>query len=78
MKKDEMTMKKLEDYVVSIPDFPEEGIIFREVRTILTSCYSNSYILNLFSVYFISNSFFIYYKIIKSVNNYITNYTSCQ
>ena len=24
-------MKKLEDYVVSIPDFPEPGIIFRDV-----------------------------------------------
>jgi adenine phosphoribosyltransferase len=30
-----MTMKKLEDYVTSIPDFPEEGIIFRDVTTIL-------------------------------------------
>lgn len=28
-------MKKLEDYVASIPDFPEEGIIFRDVTTIL-------------------------------------------
>lgn len=28
-------MKKLEDYVVSIPDFPEPGIIFRDVTTIL-------------------------------------------
>lgn len=28
-------MKKLEDYVVSIPDFPEEGIIFRDVTAIL-------------------------------------------
>ncbi|MCB7303108.1 adenine phosphoribosyltransferase [Bariatricus massiliensis] len=28
-------MKKLEDYVVSIPDFPEEGIIFRDVTSIL-------------------------------------------
>lgn len=35
MKKDEMTMKKLEDYVVSIPDFPEEGIIFRDVTSVL-------------------------------------------
>ena len=24
-------MKKLEDYVVSIPDFPEPGIIFRDI-----------------------------------------------
>ena len=28
-------MKKLEDYVVSIPDFPEEGVIFRNVTSIL-------------------------------------------
>lgn len=28
-------MKKVEDYVVSIPDFPEPGIIFRDVTTIL-------------------------------------------
>ena len=28
-------MKKLEDYVVSIPDFPEPGIIFRDVTSIL-------------------------------------------
>ena len=28
-------MKKLEDYVKSIPDFPEPGIIFRDVTTIL-------------------------------------------
>lgn len=28
-------MKRLEDYVVSIPDFPEPGIIFRDVTTIL-------------------------------------------
>lgn len=30
-----MIMKKLEDYVVSIPDFPEEGIIFRDVTSVL-------------------------------------------
>lgn len=24
-------MKKLEDYIISIPDFPQEGIIFRDV-----------------------------------------------
>ncbi len=29
------TMKKLEEYVVSIPDFPEEGIIFRDVTSVL-------------------------------------------
>lgn len=28
-------MKKLEDYVRSIPDFPEQGIIFRDVTSIL-------------------------------------------
>ncbi len=30
-----MSEKKLEDYVVSIPDFPEEGIIFRDVTSVL-------------------------------------------
>lgn len=28
-------MKKLEEYVKSIPDFPEEGIIFRDITTVL-------------------------------------------
>lgn len=28
-------MKKMEDYVRSIPDFPEEGIIFRDVTSVL-------------------------------------------
>lgn len=28
-------MKKLEDYVVSIPDFPKKGIIFRDVTSVL-------------------------------------------
>ena len=28
-------MKKVEDYIRSIPDFPEEGIIFRDVTSIL-------------------------------------------
>lgn len=28
-------MKKIEDYVVSIPDFPEPGVIFRDVTSIL-------------------------------------------
>lgn len=28
-------MKRLEDYVVSIPDFPEKGIIFRDVTSVL-------------------------------------------
>lgn len=27
--------KKIEDYIVSIPDFPEKGIIFRDVTSIL-------------------------------------------
>ena len=31
----EKQMKKLEDYVVSIPDYPEPGIIFRDVTSIL-------------------------------------------
>jgi len=30
-----MNMKKMEDYVRSIPDFPEEGIIFRDVTSVL-------------------------------------------
>lgn len=28
-------MKKLEDYVISIPDFPEKGIIFRDVTSVI-------------------------------------------
>lgn len=28
-------MKRIEDYVRSIPDFPEEGIIFRDVTSVL-------------------------------------------
>ena len=28
-------MKKLEEYVRSIPDFPEEGVIFRDITTVL-------------------------------------------
>ncbi len=28
-------MKKLEDYVISIPDFPEPGILFRDITGIL-------------------------------------------
>lgn len=28
-------MKKVEDYIRSIPDFPEEGIIFRDITTVL-------------------------------------------
>ena len=30
-------MKKVEDFVRSIPDFPEEGIIFRDVTSVLQS-----------------------------------------
>ncbi len=30
-----MHMKKIEEYVRSIPDFPEEGIIFRDVTSVL-------------------------------------------
>ena len=28
-------MKKVEDYVVNIPDFPEPGIIFRDVTSVI-------------------------------------------
>ena len=31
----ENNMKKLEEYVRSIPDFPEEGIIFRDITSVL-------------------------------------------
>ena len=31
----EAIMKKVEDFVRSIPDFPEEGIIFRDVTSVL-------------------------------------------
>ena len=30
-------MKKLEEYVRSIPDFPEKGIIFRDITRIQTA-----------------------------------------
>ena len=30
-----MQMKKVEDYIRNIPDFPEEGIIFRDITTVL-------------------------------------------
>ena len=30
-------MKKIEDYIISIPDFPKEGIIFRDVTGVLDS-----------------------------------------
>ncbi len=30
-------MKKVEDYIISIPDFPKEGIIFRDVTGVLES-----------------------------------------
>ncbi|MBE5947153.1 MAG: adenine phosphoribosyltransferase [Lachnospiraceae bacterium] len=30
-------MKKVEDYITSIPDFPKEGIIFRDVTSVLES-----------------------------------------
>ena len=30
-----LKIKKLEEYVVSIPDFPEKGIIFRDVTSVL-------------------------------------------
>lgn len=28
-------MKKLEDYITNIPDYPEKGIIFRDITTVL-------------------------------------------
>ncbi len=28
-------MKKIEDYITSIPDFPEPGIIFRDITTVI-------------------------------------------
>ena len=31
----EETMNKIEEYIVSIPDFPEEGIIFRDITSLL-------------------------------------------
>ena len=37
-RKEVKIMKKLEEYVRSIPDFPEPGIIFRDITTILTGC----------------------------------------
>ena len=36
-------MKKLEEYVRSIPDFPEPGIIFRDITTALFSGMSPAY-----------------------------------
>jgi len=33
--KERIPMKKIEEYVVSIPDFPEKGIIFRDVTSVL-------------------------------------------
>ena len=30
-------MKKVEDYIISIPDFPQKGIIFRDVTSVLES-----------------------------------------
>lgn len=35
MCKEDKVMKKLEEYVRSIPDFPEPGIIFRDITSIL-------------------------------------------
>ena len=34
-------MKKVEDYVRSIPDFPEPGIIFRDITSILQDAEGN-------------------------------------
>ena len=30
-------MKRIDDFITSIPDFPEKGIIFRDVTTVLQS-----------------------------------------
>lgn len=30
-------MKKIEDYITSIPDFPEPGIIFRDITSVISS-----------------------------------------
>ncbi len=32
-----MSVKKVEDYMISIPDFPKEGIIFRDITGVLES-----------------------------------------
>ena len=31
-------MKELKEYIRSIPDFPEKGIIFRDVTSVLAGC----------------------------------------
>ena len=31
-------MSKVEQYITSIPDFPKEGIIFRDITTVLGIC----------------------------------------
>ena len=28
-------MKGIEDYIITIPDFPEEGVMFRDVTSVL-------------------------------------------
>ena len=33
--KERSSMKKLEDYVRTIPDFPEDGVMFRDITTVL-------------------------------------------
>lgn len=35
IKEGEEQMKKLEEYVVSIPDFPEPGVLFRDVTSVI-------------------------------------------
>ena len=30
-------MSKIEDYIITIPDFPEEGILFRDITSVLRS-----------------------------------------
>ena len=29
-------MKKIEDYIRTIPNFPEEGVMFRDISTVLS------------------------------------------
>lgn len=36
-KKEGGKMRKIEDYITSIPDFPEPGIIFRDITTVIGS-----------------------------------------
>ena len=37
-------MKRVEDYVRSIPDFPEEGVLFRDITTVIAGAESRGFI----------------------------------